>query len=162
LWPFALALAAAGLSWWLLGRARGWVDSRSGEIGAWFIARLGWSDAQPFIRAAGWVLDWLRMLVVPFVALTWLAASVSAGPWAPAPDRRLRRALSPLRLLVATAVGVVFLWLPWVYGARWAPRGLPATWVEPAFAIAKFAAIALAAALGVTLLTRLAAPGGRP
>jgi hypothetical protein len=171
--PFSLALAVVAVSWWLFGRAQGWVNDRSGEISAWFIATLGWSDVQPLITLAWWLCEWLRLLAVPFAALAWLARTLAPAPASATSEAssqpggqepsgagpRLRRALSPLGLALATAVGVVFLWLPWTYGARWVPRGLPATWVEPAFAVVKFAAMALLAAIGVTLLTRLAAVG---
>jgi hypothetical protein len=155
--PFVLCLLLVLASWWLFGRARDWLGARSGEIGAWFIARVDWSDVRPLTGAAQAVCDWMRMVVVPMAALAWLAAALRDGWPAFVSPVAARRSLAPHRLLAATAVSGACLWAPWTYLTLWVPRGLPPTWVEPAVAVLKFGAMAALGAVGVSLLTRLAA-----
>lgn len=150
------ALVMAALTWWLVGSALAWMDAHSGEISAWFIATLNWSDVTPALQAVRYLGDWLRVVVVPFLALSWCAELLRRG-WSPVFDAGpVRHALSPLRLLTATAVAVLLLWAPLHYGLYWMPAGLPPTWVEPAVAAAKLGLMAVAAAVGLALIARLA------
>jgi hypothetical protein len=155
--PLALALAG----WWVVGRGQGWLAAHAGEISAWFIATLDWSDVRPLVegvRAAG---EALRVLVVPFLGLVWLARVLARG-WRPLFDRSVAaHALSPWRLAMVAAVAAATLWAPLYYGVYWRPAGLPPPppfWIEPAFAVVKFAAIATVGAFGLSVIARLAAP----
>lgn len=151
--PVVFALGA----WWLVGRGLDWVAAHTGEISAWFIATLDWSDVRPLLNGIRVGGDWLRMVGVPFAALVWLANALARGWW-PLVDRAsLVHAASPWRLVLVTAIAAGTLWVPIAYGVYWTPRGLPPTWVEPAFAIAKFGALALVGAIGLSLIIRLAA-----
>jgi hypothetical protein len=144
--------------WWLIGRGLGWLDAHSGGIGAWFIVTFNWSDVRPLLQAAHYAGDWLRMVVAPFAGLVWLGDVLSRG-WRPLVDRAcLRRAFSPMRLLLVTAIVGLLVIAPLYYGLYWVPGRLPPTWIEPAFAAAKAGAFALAAAIGFSLISRLAAP----
>jgi hypothetical protein len=151
------ALAAAA-SWWLLGRATGWVVVHSGEISAWFIATLNWSDVHWLFAAVSWTGAWLSWVAVPFAALTWMASTLTGGVSSMLDPAWLRAALSPLRLSVATLVFGVLVALPWRYGAYWKPQGLPPTWAEPAFLAAKFGVLAVLGAVALTLIARQALP----
>jgi len=139
--PAALIVAIA---WWLAGRVTGWVSAHSGEISAWFIARLGWSDVSRLFAAIDWTGWWIRWVLAPMVALT-LLAGVS------------RRAVSPLRLAVATFWFLLLVAAPWVYLVPWRPAGLPPNLVEPTFIALKLAATAFLMAMGVALIIREAA-----
>ena len=155
---FLPAAAFVLVIWWLVGRGLGWLDAHSGEIGAWFIVSFNWSDVRPLLRGVHYAGDWLRMVVAPFAALVWLGKTLSRG-WRPLLDRPcLRRAFSPTRLALATMVVALFIVAPFYYGLYWVPAGLPPTWMEPAFAIGKAAVLALAGAVGLSLISRLAAP----
>jgi hypothetical protein len=157
---FVPAAAFVLAVWWLVGRGLGWLDAHSGEIGAWFIASFDWSDVRPLLGGVHYAGDWLRVVVAPFAALVWLGETLSHG-WRPPVERTwLRRAFSPTRLVLATIVVGVFIIAPLSYGLYWMPAGLPPTWVEPAFALAKVAVFALAGAVGLSLIARLAAPVG--
>ncbi|MCC7243540.1 MAG: hypothetical protein IT180_16575 [Acidobacteria bacterium] len=156
---FLLPVIAAGAAWWMVGAALGWMERHSGEISAWFIATLNWSDLTGPMTAVAYLGEWLRRVVAPFVALVWFGHILSRGLWAWRDRTPLARALSPARLTAATLVAIVTLWAPLHYGLYWMPPGLPATWVEPSVALAKFGLIAIAGAVGLSLIARLASPG---
>jgi len=146
------------VAWWIVGRGLAWLAAHDGEISAWFIATLDWSDVRPLLTGTRLALEWVRGILVPFAALVWLGHLLAHG-WHPLLDRAsLVRALSPWRLAAVTAIAVATIWAPLTYATYWTPRGLPPTWVEPAVAIVKFSAMALLAAIGLSLITRLAAP----
>ena len=155
------ALAVVLTGWWLVGRAQDWMAAYSGEISGWFIATLNWADIRPLLTGLFIAGDWLRFLVVPFLALVWLARVLARG-WRPIVDRTtVAHALSPWRLALVTAVAALTLWVPMTYATYWRPRGLPPPppfWIEPAFAIVKFTVMALVAAVGLGVIARLAAP----
>lgn len=138
--------------WWVVGRWLTWLAAHNGEISAWFIATLDWADVQPLLRGVEVASQWLRWVVVPFAALVWLGDAL-AGTWLPS-----RRSASPIRLAAVTAIAAATVWAPLASLVYWKPAGLPPTWVEPVFAVAKFAAIAGVAAIGWSLIARLAAP----
>jgi hypothetical protein len=154
---FVLPLALVVASWWLFGRARGWIEASSGEISAWFIAQFGWSDVRTLIRGAIAVCEWLRWLVVPLAAATWLVQSLRSGRRAFLSVRALVSAIAPVRLAMATAVFALCLWAPWTYLAYWVPRSMSPSAMELAFAVTKFALLTLVGSLGVAILTRIAA-----
>jgi hypothetical protein len=155
---FLLAALFVALVWWLVGRGLGWLDARSGEIGAWFIVTFNWSDVRPLLRGVHYAGDWLRMVAAPFAALVWLGETLSRG-WRPLMDRScLRRAFSPTRIALVTMVVALFIIAPLYFGLYWVPASLPPTWIEPAFAVAKAGVLALAGAIGFSLIARLATP----
>jgi len=132
------------LAWWLVGRMHGWVAAHSGEISAWFIARLGRSDISALYTALDWAVWWVRWLLVPMIALSVAAGAVGRG-------------VAPLRLAMATNWFLLLVAAPWAYLAPWRPAGLPPTSVEPVFIGVKLAATALLMATGFALITREAA-----
>jgi hypothetical protein len=150
----ALLVVLAG--WFAVGSAIDGLVARSGEISAWFLATLDWPDVRPLIRAAVLVAEWLRWIVIPFAALIWLGRTI-VGRQPPTPYAWRPQASAATRLLLATAVAGFTLWAPLTFGLYWTPRGLPPTWIEPAIAAAKLAAIAVVGAIGLSLIVGLAA-----
>lgn len=156
---FLLPLLLASLAWWFVGRGLEWITAHAGEIGAWFIATLDWPDVRWLLSGVSYVGEWVRRLAIPFAALVWLGDLLSRG-WQPLFDRAcLAHALSPVRLLLATLIAMVTIYAPLRYLLYWVPPGLPASWVEPAFAAAKFGVMALLGAIGASLIARLAVRG---
>src|SRR5690606_41973359 len=116
------------------------------------------ADIGPLLSAVSYGLNWCRMVVVPFAALVWLGVLLDRG-WRPLFDRAsIRRAFAPGNLFIATLVFVATIVLPLTYGTYWMPRGLPVSWVEPAFAAIKFGVMALIAAAGLSVIASVAAP----
>lgn len=153
--PLLLVTAA----WWITGAALGWMDRHAGEISAWFMVRFGWADVRPLLTAITYAGNWVRAVLVPFAALVWLGCLLDHG-WRPLVDRRCAaRAFAPRTLILVTAIAWIAIDLPLTYGLYWMPRGLPATWIEPAFAALKLGAIGLLAAIGLSLIVRAAAHG---
>jgi len=148
-----------GIAWWLVGVALSWMDAHSGEIGAWFIATLGWTDVTWLLTAATYLGQWLRGVVAPFAALVWFARLRHSG-WPAFERSALALAFAPGRIAAATVIAVLALWAPLRYGLYWRPLGLPASWVEPAVALAKFALLATLAAVGLSLIAKLASARG--
>lgn len=149
-----LPLLLVAAAWWIAGRAQGWVDAHAGEISAWFIATLGWSDVTPLFTTVQWMTAWARWVAAPFVAIAWLAHLLGSG-WQPSRSL-LARALGPTRLALATLVAAALVWAPWRYVVPWKPRGLPPTAVEVVFVATKLGVVALVAATGVALIVRVA------
>jgi hypothetical protein len=134
-------VVVVAIAWWLVGRATGWVSAHSGEISAWFIVRFGWSDVSALFAAVNWTGWWIRWILAPMIALSFLA-----GP--------IRRGVSPLRLLMATVWFLLLVAAPWVYLAPWRPAALPPTSVEPLFIALKLAVTAVLMATGLAFITR--------
>lgn len=134
--------------WWSIGQWLAWLAAHSGEISAWFIATLNWADVTGLLRGVWMASEWLRWIVVPFAALVWFSDAVG-GDWRPT-----RRSASIVRLLLVTAIAVATIWAPLSYGLYWRPGGTG--WIEPAAAVLKFGVMALVAAVGLSLITRLA------
>jgi hypothetical protein len=141
--------------WWLVGRADAWVTAMSGEISAWFIARFNWSDVGWLFRLIEWLSLWLRWVVAPFVALVWWRTILVRG-WKPT-GALLGDALHPVRMLVATAIVALLVWVPWTQVAPWRPQGLAPGTTELVFVGAKLGLVALLTALGWSLVARTAA-----
>ncbi|MCC7125316.1 MAG: hypothetical protein IT178_10745 [Acidobacteria bacterium] len=151
--PPLIAIAAV---WWVVSAAQRWILIRQGEISAWFIATLDWGNVTPLFAAIEYAGDWFKLIAVPFIGLTWLASMLRSG-FTPLIDRAsLAHATRPLRLLTATAIVILLVWAPSHYALYWMPAGLPPTWVEPAVAAAKLAAIAILGAAGLGLVAKLA------
>ena len=140
------AVLIAAIAWWVVSRVTGWVSAHSGEISAWFIARFGWSDVSALFSTINWTGWWIRWILAPMIALSFVAGAIGRG-------------VSPRRLAVATVWFLVLVAAPWVYLAPWRPAGLPPTSVEPMFIALKLAVTALLMATGLALITREASRG---
>lgn len=150
--PPVLLVAVA---WWLVLRGTAWVDAHSGEISAWFIARFGWSDVQGLFTTVAWVAWWLQWVLSPLVALVWWRSILVAG-WRPT-GALVREALRPDRVLVATALVLVLVWMPWTQLVPWRPRTLAPGTMELVFVAAKLGVVAMLSAIGWSLVARTAA-----
>jgi hypothetical protein len=151
--PFLLVVAG----WWLVSRGAGWIEGRSGEISAWFIATLDWSDVRWLFTTLGWLSGWLRWIVIPLAALVWLRAILTSG-WRPT-GSLVRQALSPTRVVVVTAAFALLVWAPWTYLVPWRPASVPVS-AELVFVGAKLGLVALLAAIGLALAIRSASSDG--
>lgn len=140
--------------WWVAGRVDTWVALRSGEINAWFIARLGWDDVSWLFTAIRWFTIWLRWVVSALLALSLMAAVVAGGWRAASGTTWVRRALHPRALALSTVWFVALIALPWTYLVPWRPRWIPPTSVELVFIMVKLALSAVLIALGAALIAR--------
>jgi hypothetical protein len=147
-----LLVLAAG--WWIVLRAEAWVALYSGEISAWFIARFGWADVTWMFRAVAWIGLWLRGVVMPFAALVWWR-QILDGAWQPS-RAALKHAVNPVRVLSATAIVGVLVWVPWTQIVPWRPRALAPGTSELLFVGAKLGLVAVFSAIASTLLARTA------
>jgi hypothetical protein len=152
---FLLSLVLIVLIVWLTNRAEGWLESRSGEINAWFIARFGWADVSGLIMVATWALAWLRWVVGPWLGLTLFAAALEHSRHDGLVRAWLRDACDVRPLLLATFWFVVLVALPWRL-AFWRPMGLPPTWIEPAAAGLRLFVMSLLMLTGLALIIRTA------
>ena len=141
--------------WGLVLRGDAWVSTYSGEISAWFIARLDWSDVSWLFRALDWVSLWLRWVVAPFIALVWWRSILVRG-WKPT-GALVRESLHPLGVLVATVIVGALVWAPWTQLAPWRPRGVTPGTIELVFVGVKLGLVAVLSALGWSLVARTAA-----
>ena len=149
--PAILIVIAA---WWLVGAALNRLTIYSGPINAWFVARFGWADMSWLFTAMQWIGAWLRWVVAPLVALSLVAATAAAGWTSPARRQWFKRAISPVRLLLATAWFAILLAAPWTYLAPWRPQSLPPNSAELAFIIVKLGITALVMGVGAALFIR--------
>jgi hypothetical protein len=148
------ALVVLGV-WWLALRGTAWMDSSSGEISAWFIARFGWSDVSWLFRTVEWIGWWVRWVVAPFIALVWCRSILVRG-WRPS-RTLVREALRPSGVLIATVIVLALVWMPWTQLAPWRPRGLAPGTGELLFVGAKLGLVAVLSALGWSLVARVVA-----
>ena len=122
--------------WWITGRLLGYFAAHAGEIDAWLIANAGWVGTAWLHAAIRWVLYAVRFAVGVSLALALLAAGLGLVPGHVAGLGWVRRGLS-WRTLAIVGGAVLLMWAgPW-HLAYWRPSGLPATWVQPAFAAIK-------------------------
>jgi hypothetical protein len=150
------ALVVLGAAWWLTSTVDTWVQVHSGEISAWFIATMGWSDMRWMFTAAGWALTWVIAVLAPLAGLVWWNAALR-GQWRPS-RAVVRRAVNLKALALATAAVGLLVWVPWTYLTPWRPRGLPAGGTtELAFVAVKLGLSAVLMATGAALVTRAAA-----
>ncbi|MEQ1758012.1 MAG: hypothetical protein ABL986_06805 [Vicinamibacterales bacterium] len=159
-WFLLAALCGAALGWVVL-RADAWVGGHSGEISAWFIATLNWSDVTRLFDIERWLSAWLRWVVIPLAMLSAVAAVLEGGAGHLFSSRWLHRAWGWRSIAAGTLAFLVLIELPWRF-AYWRPEtGLPVS-VEPAVAGARLALIALASILGAAvLLVTAARPASR-
>ena len=164
--PFVASLAVFALVWFATVRFDGWWASARGEIDAWLVARLGWTDASWLHAAVGWAAAFVRWVLGLSLALALFAALVREEPAgeARAQDggmsvglarRWMRAAVSPRALLGLLALIVVFAWLPW-QAAYWRPSWVSPSWAEVLFVATKLGALYLLATIGWTLALMLA------
>ncbi|HXG89900.1 MAG TPA: hypothetical protein VNJ02_16350 [Vicinamibacterales bacterium] len=153
---FAAALAIVALGWWAVLRGDAWVAAHQGEISAWFIAQLNWSDVSRLFWADAWLSRWLRWVAIPLTALSllagWLRAGAGAGWW--------RRVWNIRAIAVSTLVFLVLFALP-LQLVDWRPA-MPPNWMEPTIAAARLGVVALCLALGAAVLVMLASRPDAP
>ena len=152
---FVLPALFVALVWWLVLRADAWVVAHSGEISAWFIARFNWSDVRWLFRTLEWISLWLRWVVAPFIGLVWWRSIMVRG-WKPT-GALVRESLHPARVLAATAIVGLLVWVPWTQLVPWRPRGLTPGATELLFVGAKLGIVAVLSAVGWSLVARTAA-----
>jgi hypothetical protein len=142
------------LVWWMTARAETWVAMRSGQISAWFIARLGWDDVSWLFTTIRYIAQWLRCVIAALLALSLMAGIVAIG-WRALPQATwIRRALHPRAIVVATLSIVVLVALPWMYLVPWRPKSLPSSSVEFVFIVAKLSLSAILFAIAAALVAR--------
>jgi hypothetical protein len=147
-WFVAIAVPAVALVW-AINLGDQWATRRAGEISAWFIAQLGWSDLTALFTAQRYLSVWLRWVFVPVAVVAALAATFNRT------DHEARRWLRTTwhwrTLLIATVTFVAFIVLPW-RAAFWPLEGLPPTWIQPTIAGARLAVVALLIVLGFAVI----------
>jgi hypothetical protein len=153
-----LAAIPAALLWWAIVRTDRWVLDHAGEINAWFIARFGWADISPLMRAELWVSRCLRWSLIPLLALALAGALVDGGTRGFVSRCRQVLSLRSMAAAVLAFIALVALPLPLL---AWRPR-VAATWLEPATAAARLVAVALLWTSSAALLMLLAAPPRTP
>jgi hypothetical protein len=146
------AAAIVLMMWWIAGRIDTWMALNSGQINAWFIARLGWDDVSWLFRGVRYLAVWLRWVVATLLALSLMAGVFTIGWRALAQSAWIRRALSPRALVAATLWFAAFIALPWIYLVPWRPDGLPPTSIEIIFISGKLTVAAILMALGAALI----------
>jgi hypothetical protein len=127
-----LALFAA--VWWLTGFAGAWLNAVRGEIDAWFIAKLGWTDVSWFHTSAAWAVWFVRYPFAVAVSVSLLASLADAGLGGLRGAGWLTRACHWRTVLVVTFALLVGFYLLWRFVVPWQPAGLPVSWIQPAFA----------------------------
>lgn len=142
------------LLWWLTSRVELSVAQYSGQISAWFIARLGWDDMSWLFTTISYAAMWFRWVLGGMLALSLMAAMLTSGWSAAGRPSWIGHALRPRALLLATLAFVLFIALPWMYLVPWRPAGIPATSVELAFIVTKLSVAAVLAAAGLALIAR--------
>ena len=152
---FVLALVPAAVLWWVAAGAAAWAEAHAGEISAWFIATFGWADVTWLFPASAWALAWVRWIVGPVLSLSLLAALLGHGASGLAPARWCAPVWHWRVLGLATTWALLLVALPW-QAAVWRPIGVPPTWIEPALAAARLAAVALVMTVGLVLVIRAA------
>jgi hypothetical protein len=152
-WSVAVVIACLAVLplVWMINRGDAWVASRSGEISAWFIAKVGWADITPLFQTQMYLSVWLRWVLLPVTVLAALAVWLQHGGRAIGRARWLRAAWHWRTLVIATLTFVVLIAYPWRV-ATWRPQGLPATWIEPALAAVRLSAIAASMAVGAAVV----------
>lgn len=139
-----------GVFWWIGGRVDAWHEASRGEIDAWMIARFNAPEAtwpHQLIEAMVFIITSIvgvsLAVAVLFARLEGgLAALVTAG-W-------VRAGLSRDQLTLVAIGMTVLVALPWQF-AYWRPEKMPATWVQPAFAMVKLGLIFVAMNVGWAL-----------
>ena len=135
-WLVVFPLAVFLVFWWVSGAGQDWWGAHAGEIDAWFIASLGWTNTGWVHRTADYILAFIRYGLGVALSVSLLAAIAAVGAGGIGAGWWLRGALGWRYLLVVVAALIAGCALPW-YGVYWRPTSLPPTWVQPAFAAVK-------------------------
>ncbi len=146
--PALVATLAVFLAFWLIGGLiDGWHEARRSQIDAWLIATFNTPDATWPHRLLDVAVLLVRGVLGVSLAVALFFARLEGGARAMLRPGWLRAGLSRDQVTLV-AIGVtLFVALPWQF-AYWRPQGLPATWVQPAFAAAKLGLIFLAMNVG--------------
>jgi hypothetical protein len=156
------ALAVWVLVSWMCGWVESWHTAHRGEIDAWFIARLDWTNMAWLHGTVRWLLRVVRYVVGTSLAVAILAAGILQGVTGVLRFRWIRAALAPIRLLTIGIIVALFFWLPW-RAAWWRPAFLPPNVLEPAFGAFKLTVLAIVMHIGWALmLSRAVAPHSTP
>jgi hypothetical protein len=148
---FLAALALWLIVRWICVRLLRYHEAHSGELDAWFIATFNWTRITWLHRTIDWILHVVQFVIGTSLAVT-LLSTLAAGPIAGAFRANwLKRALSPLQLLIITVAFYGLIYLPW-QAVYWRPASLPATAVEVAFALTKLTLFGLIMHIGWTLI----------
>lgn len=155
---FVLAALIFFLLWQAVGRGESWLMEMRGEIDAAIMSRTGSVRTGWLPTAFGWAAWFLRYVIGLSLALTLMVTGTLRGPRALVRPSWFLRALRPLQLAITAILLLLFIVLPWqvVY---WRPGGLPANWLEPAFAGLKLLAIYVVMHAGWALVLRTASCG---
>jgi hypothetical protein len=135
-WLVVVPLVIFGAIWWATGLAQEAFLGRAGEVDAWFIARLGWTNTGWVHTAVHVVLAFVRFGIGVALAVSMLAAIAGSGLAGLMSDAWLRGAFRWRYLLFVVAGLIVGFALP-SHALYWRPASLPPTWVQPAFAAVK-------------------------
>ena len=141
---------------WMCGWVDSWHEAHRGEIDAWFIAHLDWTNIAWLHRTIDWLLRFVRYVIGTSLAVALLAAGVMEGAAGVLRLRWIRAAMSPIRLVTIAAIVALFFWLPW-RAAWWRPTFLPPNAIEPAFGAAKLTVLAVVMHIGWALILARAA-----
>lgn len=154
-WLVVCPLLVAALVWWTTGLVWGWLDRHWTEIDAWILLKTGWTRAAVLRRAADHVLAFVRVGVGASLALALFSRLLRDGMRGLLSASWLRLACS-WRLLIVVAAGLVVGVLVPSHLAywRWLPKGMSATWFEPAFAAAKLSLMFLLGNVAWAAVTR--------
>jgi hypothetical protein len=138
------------IAWNLVALAGWWWQGHRGEMDAWLMAQFGWSESGRLQAAAGWFFAVLSIVLGLSMALSLASTVIRRGVRSAARPTWLREAASPRRLVTLSAIGLVFLWLPW-QAVSWRPAWLAPNWQEAVFVAAKLGVLFLVANVGWAL-----------
>jgi hypothetical protein len=148
---FLVALALWLLVRWVCVRLLRYHEAHSGELDAWFIATFNWTRITWLHRTIDWLLHIVQFVIGTSLAVT-LLATVATGSFADAASPRwLKRAFSPLQLVIIAVAFYGLIYLPW-QAVYWRPASLPATAAEVAFALTKLILLGLVMHVGGSLI----------
>jgi hypothetical protein len=151
---FLIGAALVAGAVWATRAVDALVAQRYGEINAWFIATMDWTETQPLFDALRYSSIWLRWVFVPVAACAFVAALVRGlGPRVAM--RALTRAWHWKTLLGATAAFLVLMAWPW-RAAFWVSQPIGPAWTEPLMAALRLSLIAAAASLGAAIFVTAA------
>jgi hypothetical protein len=145
-----LGAALFVVAWFLAAYAGAHWDSYRGEIDAWLMAELGWTNTGGLHTAFRWLLTFVRFLGLS-VSVALASAFAAGGFGALRHVRWLRDALSLRRLLTVAGILVVFFWLP-SRAVNWRPAWLGPNWQETTFVVLKLGTVYLLANVGCALI----------
>jgi hypothetical protein len=146
---FLIGGAAVAAGAWATGAADALVLRRYGEINAWFISEMGWTETGPLFDLLRYLSVWLRWVIVPLAACAAISAAVR-GLGARVALRAVTRAWRWKPMLIATVAFVVLIAWPW-RAAFWVSQPIGPAWTEPMVAALRLSLIAAAASLGAAI-----------